>query len=975
MRTLPTLSSLALALAAALVPIHAGAESPQIRVDGDVLTHATGLEWTVDGPFALRRIELVVRNPHDRPLEATVRLPLAANERLRGYALDVDGRLRDAVPVERVQARVAFEETERRQVDPALAEKEAGNSYRIRVFPVPAHGERRVRIEVASLGQRRACGWEHALDGGLPTGSTLQASISVRGPLAHGGDAGLGWATSGERLTSRWDAGSSRSTRSLCLQAPDSDAGFTARFDDGLRMRWLEVPVPPQPVRAATTFPARLEIVWDASLSTLGKDRRAELELLSNYLRGHAVEIQLTVLRETLQRSQVRIASQADIDALIARLAAETPDGATALANWDASGRVDRVLLFSDAVNTLPGRMAPAASMPVFVIARGVGDPALARWLTRSGGQVLDLATITPADAVGALTRTPTLEARLGVLDGDWHMESIATDSGALRGCHVSSDPEATPRLPVAHATATGAAIRRHSASELRASELAAFWCAVWQAEDLEAQPQSNAARLAELGQRFGVPNRETSLLVLERDDDYVRYGILPSQADADLYARVLARRAKRENEKAQDWATNARAIAQGWQQRIAWWSTSFPKGAPPRQPKVGGGDAREEASDSAAATMASPSPAPMEAPLAESSAPPPPPPPSAARIDSPAVLGSVALMAPGTVVPANQPAISMQLQAVAMDSPYVAELGTAQSASALYQRYLDLRAQYGQSPAFHFDVAQRLFELGDRTLGWRVLSNIVELMPTQQAALRLVAYRLQQAGMTQEAIVLLRRIRDIAPDEPQSFRDLALALATPATCREALDLFQHVVDSPWNSRFADIGLIALAERNDLHSRCPGVPLRDAGEDTALALPVGLRVTLRWDLNDTDIDLHVTDPNGEEVYYAHRNSYQGGALSRDFTGGYGPEEFILRDPKPGDYTVSVVYFGSRLAQMARGATINVALQTGFGTPGLRQQSINMRLLERTGNVRVGRFRVAGNGQLQVAPAADSGPNR
>ena len=41
-------------------------------------------------------------------------------------------------------------------------------------------------------------------------------------------------------------------------------------------------------------------------------------------------------------------------------------------------------------------------------------------------------------------------------------------------------------------------------------------------------------------------------------------------------------------------------------------------------------------------------------------------------------------------------------------------------------------------------------------------------------------------------------------------------------------------------------GLIALAERNDLHSRCPTIPLRDAGEDTALTLPVGLRVTLRF---------------------------------------------------------------------------------------------------------------------------------
>lgn len=312
-----------------------------------------------------------------------------------------------------------------------------------------------------------------------------------------------------------------------------------------------------------------------------------------------------------------------------------------------------------------------------------------------------------------------------------------------------------------------------------------------------------------------------------------------------------------------------------------------------------------------------------------------------------------------------------MQLQAVAMDSPYVAQLQTAQDAATLYQRYLDLRTQYGQSPAFHFDVAQRLFELHDPALGWRVLSNIVELMPTQQAALRLVAYRLQDTGMQAQAIALLRRILVIAPDEPQSYRDLALALSTPPSCREALDLFQHVVDSPWDSRFADIGLIALAERNDLRTRCPNAAINDAGQATALALPVGLRVTLRWDLNDTDIDLHVTDPNGEEVYYAHRNSYQGGALSRDFTGGYGPEEFILRDPKPGEYKVSVVYFGSRVAQLSRGATINVSLQTGFGSPGQKQQAISLRLLEHTGSVLVGRFHVAANGRLEVVPGTSS----
>ena len=969
MKTALALPPLALACLIGINAAHA--QSPRLRVDGEVQASVTQLDWTLDGPFALRRIELVVRNPHDRALEATVRLPLAANERLRSYALDINGRLRDAVPVERVQARVAFEEVERRGVDPALAEKEAGNSYRIRVFPVPAHGERRVRIDVASLGERRACGWEHALDGSLPEGSTIQANAMSTSLPARGGS--LGWARDGAHYNTHWAASSGRVPRSLCIPAPSGDAAYLSRFDDGLQMHWLEVPVTPAPARHAEPFPARIEIVWDASFSMSGKDRKAELSLLSDYLRGHPIDVTLTLLRNDLHREQLHIATQADLDKLIARLLAEQPDGATVLADWHPDPRAGRVLLFSDAIATLPGALAASNSMPVFVIARGIGDPALARWLSRSGGQVLDLASLPGNAALRALTQAPALAARLGPLDDGWHLEHSAVNSGALRGCHVSHDPATAPSLSLAHATTTGVAIRQHATTAARASDLAAFWCATWQAEDLEAQPAHNRSALAELGQRFGVPNRETSLLVLETDADYIRYGILPPEADARLRDAILAARAATEAAKAEDWAANLDAVRRGWQQRIAWWNTRFPKDGPRPVLKVAGNDADEAgAADqmrrSERAVDAMPLPAPPPAPLAASA-------PLMEAANAPAsasmVLGTVSVASSDASAPASA-TIAMQLRAVAMDSPYVAQLQTAQDAATLYQRYLDLRTQYGQSPAFHFDVAQRLFELNDPVLGWRVLSNIVELLPTQQAALRLVAYRLQDAGMQAQATALLRRILEIAPDEPQSYRDLALALSTPASCREALDLFQHVADAPWPSRFADIGIIALAERNDLRTRCPNATVADAGNDSALALPVGLRVTLRWDLNDTDIDLHVTDPNGEEVYYGHRSSYQGGALSRDFTGGYGPEEFILRDPKPGDYQVSVVYFGSRMAQLARGATINVSLQTGFGSPGLKQQTISMRLLERTGNVLIGHFQVAANGRLEVAPAS-AGP--
>ena len=933
----------------------AGAAPAAITVagaDGDVVLSTSRLEWELDGPFALRRIELQVRNPHERPLEATVTVALAANERLHGYALDVDGELRQAVAVERVKAEVAFEDTVRAQVDPALARKDAGNRYSIRVFPVPAGGERRLRIDVASLAGREACGWRHRLQPALPSAQAVAASVVAKGapgtrPVADGT---LAWKARDGHYEARWTARGAAAARDACLPAPAGDAAFASEFDDGLRMHWLEVPAGAA-VPAARPLPARVEVVWDASYGMLGVDRGAELELLSRFLRGRRVELTLSVLRQSVDTRHLVVASDTQVDELLASLRDQAPDGATALGDWRADPQAEAVLMFSDMVATLPGEVAPPP-VPVFVAGPRVGDPAMARLLTRSGGQVLDLATLSPQQALARLRQAPALQVRLGPLDSGWYPESHA-GSSVLRACHVATGASSTPALDVLHAAGAAAPVARsHRATPARASELAAFWCASWQAEGLEAQAELHRAELAALGERFGVANRETSLLVLETDEDYVRHGILPPAADAALHERVLHWRQFADEARAEAVAANREDIDDGWQARVAWWNTRFPKDDPrPRWEK----ERRREAAREARERRRSPTPMPppMSAPAPVGAA----DTGSAGELDSIVVTGAHA---------GEAAAITMQLQAVPTDAPWVADLRGAQQPAALHRQYLDLRTRFGQSPAFHFDVAQRLFELGDRARGWQVLSNLVELMPYEPAGLRLVAYRLQDAGLHAEAVLLLRRIVALSPQEPQSFRDLALALQAPATCQEALDLLAHVVETPWPDRFADVGLVALAEHNDLRTRCTGARPATLPAQLAQSLPVGLRVTLRWDLDDTDIDLHVTDPNGETVYYGHPGSYQGGRISRDFTAGYGPEEFVLRDPIPGAYKVEVNYYGSRLATLSRGAGVNVALQTGFGTPALQQQSISLRLLEQSGKVAVGGFTVARDGRLEVA---------
>ncbi len=122
-------------------------------------------------------------------------------------------------------------------------------------------------------------------------------------------------------------------------------------------------------------------------------------------------------------------------------------------------------------------------------------------------------------------------------------------------------------------------------------------------------------------------------------------------------------------------------------------------------------------------------------------------------------------------------------------------------------------------------------------------------------------------------------------------------------------------------------------------------------------LPFDLRVVLTWDADNTDIDLWVTDPNGEIAYYGHQLTYQGGRMSLDFTGGYGPEEFSLQRAKPGKYIVEARYFGDRRQAVTGPTTLQVRLATKFGTAEQKEQSVTLRLKGRQETVFVGEFEV------------------
>ncbi len=121
--------------------------------------------------------------------------------------------------------------------------------------------------------------------------------------------------------------------------------------------------------------------------------------------------------------------------------------------------------------------------------------------------------------------------------------------------------------------------------------------------------------------------------------------------------------------------------------------------------------------------------------------------------------------------------------------------------------------------------------------------------------------------------------------------------------------------------------------------------------------PLDVRVVINWNMNNTDIDLHVTDPNGETCYYGHRRSAIGGEMSRDVWQGYGPEQFLLKKAIKGKYVVSVNYYGDSQVKAEGPSTIMAEIYTRYAGNTEQRQVVCLQMSKESKRV---------NGKVKVA---------
>ena len=914
----------------------------------------------ISGGMAETTVRMVFFNPNRRRLEGNLQFPLADGQQITGFALDIKGDMRPAVPVDKARGREVFEAVARQRVDPGLLEVTQGNNFKLRVYPIEPQAVRVVELRYSEALVRRAQAWAYKLPLAYGTVRDLDLKIRVNDsaapPQASGALAGLAF----EQVGNGFQARASRTRFStdgaldIVTRASAEPRVYRQQLGD---TAWFVADIPVKSVRAARTAPRVIGLLWDSSGSGANRAVDAELAELDRYLTAlNNVEIRLTRLRDRPEATQTFAVRGGNWSQLRRALETTVYDGATALNDWKVDPAVNQYLLFSDGLYNYGGARFPqlAAHQQLFALTSSLAaDSArLAALAERQGGQLIAIDRAAPGAGAQALLFQ---EAHVDSISATGATE-IEMDSHTVRGAMLRVagrvlSPQAALTVTLVNGGKRETIVVPLPADAVPHPRAGAMW-ASFRLRTLEADFEAHRGEIARIGRRFGIPTRETSLIVLEEVSDYLRYSIAPPAQLVAEYERL--QRAANEQRAGQRRDHFARVV-QGFEERKTWWERTFAANRRKAPPVAGA--ARLEAQPSMEAFL------PMPA-----TAPPPPPPESvvvtARRSMALAMAPQESQKAADSGTRSNfaaagkiAPSIGIALRKWEANAPYMDRLKRA-PADQVYQVYLDQKADYANSSAFFLDAADILAARGQADLALRVLSNLAEMDLENRAVLRILGYRLLQAGQPQLAVPVFEQVQRIAMEEPQSFRDLGLALSAAGRHQEAVDMLYEVALRPWHDRFPDIESIALAELNAIVATSSHKLDTSRIDPRLLAsLPLDLRVVMTWDADNTDMDLYVTDPTGERCSYQNQLTAQGGRMTRDFTGGYGPEEFSLRRARPGKYKIEANFFGSRQQVIAGATTLQVKLFSQFGTARQREQLITLRLKEASETVFVGEFEV------------------
>ena len=223
-----------------------------------------------------------------------------------------------------------------------------------------------------------------------------------------------------------------------------------------------------------------------------------------------------------------------------------------------------------------------------------------------------------------------------------------------------------------------------------------------------------------------------------------------------------------------------------------------------------------------------------------------------------------------------------------------------------------------------------------------KVFSSLIERNPGDITIARDVAFTAMELKRPGAAFHLLRRVAEARPFQGNIYPAIGQCLMQLGKADMAIVYYEIAINGSFQRQGGDFKQIVAAEYSFLLRQIVSGKLDSSVKDFAKArletlskhLPFGTAdvvVTMMWNQDQTDVDLHVTEPSGEECCYSHKDTRSGGHITSDIRTGFGPEMYFLADAPEGKYQVKAKFYSNGQNRTSTRNKVYVTVFEGFGT--------------------------------------------
>lgn len=981
------------------------AQSPEMTVKGDEAEKVRMSQLIVNvkvvGNIAYTTAEMHFFNSGTRQMEAELIFPLPENVSVSRYAIDINGKMREAVPVNKNKGKQVFEAIEHRRVDPGLLEKVDGNNFRTRIYPLMPNGERIVIIgyeeelsafDKNNLAYQLVSRYPNKLD-------KFEINVSVLGASASPTVA----ENSGEAIAfSNWNQSFQTSLKKENYQ-PSEKLVFKIPIQQNIPSVVMQN-VGGQHYFYGNTFiegnkiakkvSGSIGLVWDNSLSCQTRDLKKELDLLDAYFQKiKNTKATLYFLNYTFEKQKEYVISDGNWAELKSVLQNTKYDGGTRFSQINFTGH-DEYLFFSDGLSSLSENMLPKTKKPVYTITSSVSaDFAFLNFSSmQTGGNFINLNQLNIENALDKLVNNNL--KFLGIKENFTVTDLFPLEGTSVSGSFSFSGISLNPKNEITLLFGYGneAVLERKITLDALVQNtndvnIEKLW-AQKKISRLDLQYAKNAEEIEILGKKYGIITKNTSLIVLEDIRDYIMYDIVPPTELRAEFDRI----------KKQEHDSNLAKQKNNWEnidsyfaELNSWWKKDIKYVTPKVLPKQKGKKTAQRVRGNSNANIIVDEPvgAGTSVTIVESESTTSPAPqadmvkfiaPSVSNSEADKKLQEVLVMGYGTqksessyareslavgVSYKTNPAetvngrvagvkLTSENESVSgnyavtdslnLNSGYIQNENKTWNPDRLYLKalasapkekqydlYFELRKSQERNPSFYFDVAHFFYNQGDVKKALQVISNIADLGLENHQLYKTLTYTLRQWKDFDDALFTAKQIAKWRAHEPQSLRDYALALEDAGNYQEAFDQLVKALEVNYygemSGQYEGVEDIILMDINRLTTEHTGLNSGKLHKKYLQKMPVDIRIIMNWNLMDVDLDLHIIEPTGEECYYAHKTTEAGASFSKDFTQGYGPEQYLIRNAVKGKYQIKTNYFGESELTENGPATVMVEIYT------------------------------------------------